>query len=111
MLILSNIRNIQALIIQQDYHYHCLRRFRLTKDYFFVIDSKNPMCHQSIHCDNILNYFSTILLSRRNIFVLMKRISNTDQNEICEHDMTTVLWPLPEAPADLELLIPIQQDQ
>lgn len=34
-LILSNIQHIQAFIIQQDYHYYCLRRFRLTKDYFF----------------------------------------------------------------------------
>lgn len=110
-LIVSNITNIQALIIQQDYHYYCLRRFRLTKDYFFVIDSKNSTFHQSIHCDNILNYFATILLSSGNIFVLMKRISDTDQNEICEHDIATVLWPLPETPADLEVLIPTQRDQ
>jgi len=110
-LILSNITNIQALIIQQDYHYYCLRRFELTKDYFFIIDSKNPMFHQPIQRDNILNYFATILLLRGNIFVLMKRISDTDQNEICENDITTALWPLPQAPADVQLITPLQKNQ
>ncbi|CAM4771516.1 unnamed protein product, partial [Rotaria magnacalcarata] len=34
-LILSNTQYIQAFLIQQRYHYYCIRQFRLTKDYSF----------------------------------------------------------------------------
>ncbi|CAF3615746.1 unnamed protein product [Rotaria socialis] len=34
-LIFSNTQNIQAFLVQEGYHYYCIRRFRLTKDYFF----------------------------------------------------------------------------
>ncbi|CAF4950805.1 unnamed protein product [Rotaria socialis] len=34
-MILSNTELIQGFLIQQNYHYYCLRRFRLTKEVFF----------------------------------------------------------------------------
>ncbi|CAF3420621.1 unnamed protein product [Rotaria socialis] len=60
-LILSNTQNIQALLIQQDYHYYILRQFRLTKGYFFKIDSKHTMYHEPIHCQDILKFIDLLL--------------------------------------------------
>ena len=59
-LIISNIQHSQAFLIEKDYHYYCLRRFRLTKNYFFKIDSKSPMHHEPIHREQIMNFLHTL---------------------------------------------------
>ncbi|CAF3961586.1 unnamed protein product, partial [Adineta steineri] len=75
-LIVFNIQNVQALIIQQNYHYYCLRRFRLTKDYFFKIDSKYPIQHEPIHREHIVNFLRTILEQGSNVYVLVQYVSD-----------------------------------
>ncbi len=68
-LIISNIQHSQAFLIQEDYHYYCLRRFRSTKDYFFKIDSKNPTRHVPIHREHILNFLRSVRNRHSNVYV------------------------------------------
>ncbi|CAF4168613.1 unnamed protein product, partial [Adineta steineri] len=104
-LILSNIHNVQALIIQQNNHYYCLRRFRLTKDYFFKIDSKFPLYHEPIHREHILNFLRALLANHSNIYVLVHYTSDHADDQLSIDNIETRLWPLPDAPADLECLL------
>ena len=104
-LICANIQHIQAMLIQQDYHYYCLRRFRLTKEYFFKIDSKHPSHHQTIPRRDILTFLRTLLEVGSNIYVLIHNIPDEINEELCVNDIETKLWALPDAPADWEILI------
>ncbi|CAF0863100.1 unnamed protein product [Adineta steineri] len=104
-LILSHIQHVQAFLIQQNYHYYCLRRFRLTEDYFFKIDSKNPTYHEPIHRDNILNFLKSLLEHGSNIYVTVQYISDAIEDEITTDNIKTRLWALPDAPADREALV------
>ncbi|CAF1475069.1 unnamed protein product [Adineta steineri] len=106
-LILSHIKHVQAFLIQQNYHYYCLRRFRLTEDYFFKIDSKNPTYHEPIHRDNILNFLKSLLEHGSNIYVTVQYISDAIEDEITTDNIKTRLWALPDAPADREALVNI----
>ncbi|CAF4187678.1 unnamed protein product, partial [Adineta steineri] len=106
-LILSHIKDVQAFLIQQNYHYYCLRRFRLTEDYFFKIDSKNPTYHEPIHRDNILNFLKSLLEHGSNICVTVQYISDAIEDEITTDNIKTRLWALPDAPADREALVNI----
>ncbi|CAF1450451.1 unnamed protein product [Adineta steineri] len=106
-LILSHIQQVQAFLIQQNYHYYCLRRFRLTEDYFFKIDYKNPTYHVRIHRDNILNFLKTLLEHGSNIYVTVQYISDAIEDEITTDNIKTRLWALPDAPADREALVNI----
>jgi hypothetical protein len=103
-LILSNTQYIQAWLIHQDYHYYCLRRFRLTKDYFFKIDSKNPMHHLPVHCQNILQFLNTLIECGSNVYVSIQRTSDAVEDQISINNIEARLWALPHAPADLEIL-------
>jgi hypothetical protein len=104
-LIVSNIQHSQAFLIQQDYHYYCLRRFRLTKDYFFKIDSKYPMHHQPIHRRDILNFLRTCLESYCNIYVIIQHMQDNIDQILSIDNIESKLWALPDAPADLEGLL------
>ncbi|CAF1643694.1 unnamed protein product [Adineta steineri] len=106
-LILSHIKHVQAFLIQQNYHYYCLRRFRLTEDYFFKIDSKNPTYHEPIRRDNILNFLKSLLEHGSNIYVTVQYISDAIEDEITTDNIKTRLWALPDAPADREALVNI----
>ncbi|CAF1196955.1 unnamed protein product [Adineta ricciae] len=110
-LIASNITNIQALIIQQDYHYYCLRRFELTKDYFFKLDSKNPMNHERIHIDNLRNYLQELIDIGANVYVTILRNLDEEEDGNCANNIQTRLWPFPQSKADLEVLIVNQGNQ
>jgi len=103
-LILCNIENVQVLLIQQDYHYYCLRRFRLTKDYFFIIDSQHPFHHEPIHRQNILNFLGTLLEGGASIYVAIQYISDRPEDQASIDNIETRLWALPDAPADGERL-------
>ncbi|CAF1366463.1 unnamed protein product [Rotaria sordida] len=104
-LILSNSQNIQALLIREDYHYYyCLRRFQLTKNYFFKIDSKDSMHHQPIHRQNILNFLRTLLESHCSIYVIMQHDPDNVNEQLSTDNIEAKLWALPDAPADLEIL-------
>ena len=99
-LILSNIQHVQAFVIQEDYHYYCLRRFRQTKDFFFIIDSKHPSHHQPIHCDDILNFLGTLLANGSNIYVTVEYISDAVEDQVSADNIETRLWALPDSSAD-----------
>lgn len=103
-LILANIHNCQGFLIQENYHYYCLRRFRMTKDYFFKIDSKYPTYHESIHCEHIFNFLHTLLEDGSNIYVVVQYISDHVDDQLSTDNIETRLWCLPDAPADLEPL-------
>ncbi|CAF1689545.1 unnamed protein product, partial [Adineta ricciae] len=108
-LILSNIQFVQAFIIQQDYHYYCLRRFRLTHSYFLKIDSKSITYHERIEHDKILNYLDSLLQLGANIYITIEHIAQDEQYEISLINIEKTLWPFPEAPADLEHLTILQE--
>ncbi|CAF1406834.1 unnamed protein product [Adineta steineri] len=110
-LILSNIHKVQALIIQQNYHYYCLRRFRLTKDYFFKIDSKFPLNHEPIHREQILNFIRALLAKHSTIYVLAHYTSDDADDQLSIVNVETRLWPLPDVPADLECLLGLHETQ
>ncbi|CAF3775940.1 unnamed protein product [Rotaria socialis] len=86
-LILSNTQNIQALLIQQDYHYYILRQFRLTKGYFFKIDSKHPMYHEPIHCQDILKFIDLLLQCNCNIYITIQSISDDLNQDLSIDDI------------------------
>ncbi|CAF1168506.1 unnamed protein product [Rotaria sp. Silwood1] len=104
-LILSNIEHIQAFLIQQDYHYYCLRSFRSTKDYFFKIDSKYSMYHEPIPRGRLFEYLAELLNSNSTIFVIMEHTVQNLNEQITIDTIEKALWPLPDAPADFELLL------
>ncbi|CAF3960537.1 unnamed protein product, partial [Adineta steineri] len=110
-LILSNIHNVQALIIQQNNHYYCLCRFRLTEDYFFKIDSKFSLYHEPIHRENILNFLRALLANHSNIYVLVHYTSDHADDQLSIDNIETRLWPLPDSPADLECLLDLHETQ
>ncbi|CAF4112027.1 unnamed protein product, partial [Adineta steineri] len=89
--ILSNIHNVQALIIQQNNHYYCLRRFRLTKDYFFKTDSKFPIDHEPIDREHILNFLRALLVNRSNIYVLVHYTSDHADDQLSIDNIETRL--------------------
>ena len=101
-LILSNSQHIQAFLIQQGYHYYCLRRYRSTKDYFFKIDSLCPRQYQPIHHRDILRFLSTLLESKCNIYVTIQHDENNVNQTKPIDNITTRLWSLPDSPADCE---------
>ena len=101
---LSHSENIQAFLIQQNYHYYCLRRFRLTKDYFFKIDSKHPMHHEVIHQCNILKFIGRLLETGCDVYITIQHIESGVNHELSEENIATKLWALPDAPADLQVL-------
>ena len=103
--IVLNIQSVQALLIQQDYHYHYLRRFRSTLNYFFQIDSQNPTYHQRIHSHNILNHLSILLENRANVYVAIKCSGDSIEQQLCARDIDARLWPFPNATADTEQLL------
>ncbi|CAF4905724.1 unnamed protein product [Rotaria sp. Silwood1] len=102
-LILSNIEHIQAFLIQQDYHYYCLRSFRSTKDYFFKIDSKYSMYHEPIRRGRLFEYLAELLNSNSAIFVIIEHTAQNLNEQITINNIQKALWPLPDAPADFEL--------
>ena len=104
-LILSNMQNVQALLIQQEYHYYCVRRFRLTPSYFFKIDSQHPEYHQRIHSENMLDYLKRLLEHRCNVYVAVQHQSDRFQRELSHDDIQTRLWAFPDAAADCEPLL------
>lgn len=104
-LVCANIEHIQAILIHEDYHYYCLRRFRVTEEYFFKIDSKHPMNHQTIHRRDILTYLRTLLELQCNIYVVIQGISEEINGQVSSDNIQRRLWALPEASADCELLI------
>ena len=104
-LICANIQHIQAILIQQDYHYYCLRRFRLTKEYFFKIDSKHSMYHEPIHCRNMLTFLRTLLELHSNVYVIIQHIPNGINEQVSVNNIETKLWTLPDSSADCEVLI------
>ncbi|CAF3941109.1 unnamed protein product, partial [Rotaria magnacalcarata] len=110
-LILSNTQNIQALLIQQDYHYYILRQFRLTKGYFFKIDSKHPMYHESIHYQDILKFIDLLLQCNCNIYIAIQSISDDLNQDLSIDDIAKKLWVLPDAPADLEPLLLFSENE
>ncbi|MBK6819467.1 MAG: hypothetical protein IPG85_07635 [Bacteroidetes bacterium] len=111
-LILSHSENIQAFLIQQNYHYYCLRRFRLTKDYLFKIDSKHPMHHRPIHQRNILKFIDALLETGCNVYITIQHIENDLNHGLSTENIATKLWALPDAPADLEpLTIFLENDE
>ncbi|CAF4826369.1 unnamed protein product, partial [Rotaria socialis] len=95
---------IQAFLVQEGYHYYCIRRFRLTKDYFFKIDSKYPMCHQPIHHQDILPFIGTLLDCGCNIYVTIQHVNDQFNEDLSIEHIATRLWALPDSPADLEVL-------
>ncbi|CAF3862744.1 unnamed protein product [Rotaria sp. Silwood1] len=95
ILILSNTQNVQAFLNHQDYHYYCLRCFRLTPEYFFKIDSKQPMFYQAIYCRDIIIFLRTLLQCHSNIYVLVQHTLN---------NIEIRLWPFSDAPDDVEVL-------
>lgn len=101
-LILSNIQNSQAFLIQDNYHYYCVRRFRSRKDYFFKIDSKNSMYHEPIHYKNIINFLSILLQNGSSIFIIIQHIDENLNEQLSIENIQTKLWPLADAPADFE---------
>ncbi|CAF2172608.1 unnamed protein product [Rotaria magnacalcarata] len=103
-LILSHTQNIQAFLIQQNYHYYCLRQFRLTKDYFFKIDSKQPTYHQPIHQHNILKFIGMLLQYKSHVYVTIQHIEDDVNHGLSTENIAAKLWALPDAPADLEIL-------
>ncbi|CAF4506808.1 unnamed protein product [Rotaria sp. Silwood2] len=79
-LILSNVEHIQAFLIQQDYHYYCLRSFRSTKDYFFKIDFKHSMHHEPIRRERLFEYLTELIDSNCAIFIITEHtVQNINQ--------------------------------
>ncbi|CAF1477420.1 unnamed protein product [Adineta ricciae] len=103
--ILSHMQNVQALLIQQDYHYYCLRRFRLTPSYFFKIDSQQPEYHQRIHSVNMTDYLKRLIEYRCNVYVVVQDCSDGLEYELSEDNIRARLWAFPDAAADCECLL------
>lgn len=103
--IISNMENVQALLVQQDYHYYCLRRFRSTTNYFFQIDSKSPVHHERIDCVGLLNHIDFLLKNRSNVYVAIKRIIDTAEGQSFRNDIKRRLWCFADAPADSVFLL------
>ncbi|CAF4973838.1 unnamed protein product [Rotaria sp. Silwood1] len=104
-LILSNVEHIQAFLIQQDYHYYCLRSFRSSKDYFFKIDSKHSMYHEPIRRERLFEYLAELVDSNCAIFIIMQDTVQNINQQITIDNIQKALWPLPDAPADFELFL------
>ena len=104
-IILSNMQNVQALLIQQDYHYYCLRRFRLTPSYFVKSDAQHPEYHQPIHTGNMTDYLRRLIEHRCNVYVVVQHFSDGLEQELSQDNVQTRLWAFPDAAADSERLL------
>lgn len=104
-LILSNLQNAQGFLIQQDYHYYCLRRFRSNPDYFFKIDSKSPIHHETIQHEHLLNFFYILWEHGANIYMAIQNAINDINDELCESNIKTRLWPFSDAPVDVQPIL------
>ena len=103
-LIHSNLVNSQALLVREDCHYYCLRRFRLAKEYFFKIDSKQSTRHEQIRRDDILKFVTTLLNAGSNVFVLIQTAVDRADEELSANNIENRLWALPDTPADVETM-------
>ena len=103
-LVTSNIQKAQAFLIEENYHYYCLRRFRLTQDYFVKLDSKYPVHHEFIHREKMLTFFYSLWERRANVYVAILYVSDDVGDQACEQNIEARLWPFPDSPADLEPL-------
>ena len=99
------MQHVQAFLIQENNHYYCLRRFRLTEDYFIKIDSKSSRCHELIPRNDISKYINDLLRKSANIFVILEYVENGDNRQLFPNNIKTRLWPLPDAPADGQCLV------
>lgn len=104
-LIYANIQHAQAMLIRDDHHYYCVRRFRLTEEYFFIIDSKHLTHHHTIHREHILGFLHTLMELRCDICVIIQHISDEINEEVSVDNIEAKLWALPDALADCEVLI------
>jgi hypothetical protein len=109
--ILSNMQNVQALLIQQDYHYYCLRRFWLTLSYFFKLDSQHPEHHQRIHSGNMTDYLKRPLDDRHNVYVAVQHCSDGLEQELSQDNVRARLWTFPDAAADCERLLVFEETE
>ncbi|CAF4849772.1 unnamed protein product [Rotaria socialis] len=103
-MILSNTELIQGFLIQQNYHYYCLRRFRLTKEVFFKIDSKISTYHERIPAHYILDFIKRLLQCKANIYIPIEHLETESTQELSIEKLAKRLWILHESPADLEPL-------
>ncbi|CAF3732151.1 unnamed protein product [Rotaria socialis] len=101
-IILSSTQNIQAFLVQDEYHYYCIRQFRLTEDYFFKIDYKYPMYREPIHHQDILAFIGTLLECRCNVYITIQHVNDHFDEDLSIQNIATKLWALPDSPADLE---------
>ena len=100
--ILSHIESIQAILVHEDYHYYCLRRFRSSQQYVFRIDSLHPAAHKPIHQRNFINYLHCLLECGANLYVVFHHCPGESEENISLDTIQARLWPLPDAPADAQ---------
>ncbi|CAF4006494.1 unnamed protein product, partial [Rotaria sp. Silwood1] len=97
-------QNVQAFLNHQDYHYYCLRCFRLTPEYFFKIDSKQPMHYQAIYRRDIMMFLRTLLQCHSNIYVLIQDTLNNVDEALSTDNIEISLWTFSDASDDVEAL-------